>query len=423
MNAIEAFVYKRVKNNYIIKNLLRNIYQGVYDLLPDYDSWFATAPVVREGFFFGFHDTTPFCADGRMSLANRLTIPLRMPTADDRLEVGVLCGDDFSEWRKIGETTAWNYHKGCRLQWVDAGRCIYNVCVDGVLRSRISDVGAEKTSELDWPIDTVSPDGRWATTFSYGRLQRNMPGYGYAVGDADAHLDENVTPDTGLYLIDIAANRRETLVTLAELARLQPDEGMADGTMHFVTHTEFSPDGHYISFLHRWYRGTFRRTRLVVYDRETRQMHVSPTNGMVSHYAWNRCNGIVAYCRMEGVDSHVYFYGPDMKEWKRCGYPQLNSDGHQHFIDDGTFVTDTYPDKRRHVRLYRVGVDDDKVELIADVKSGKRFVSPDEQHHWKCDLHPRVSPDGTMVSFDSVHTGERALCVMSLKEDGKAVQR
>lgn len=106
--------------------------------------------------------------------------------------------------------------------------------------------------------------------------------------------------------------------------------------------------------------------------------------------------------------------GPDMKEWKRCGYPMLNSDGHHHFIDDDTFVVDTYPDKYRHCKLWKVNVKTDEVTLLADVKSLKQFVNPDDDHNWKCDLHPRVSTDGTLVSFDSTLTGKRSLCVMKI---------
>lgn len=76
---------------------------------------------------------------------------------------------------------------------------------------------------------------------------------------------------------------------------------------------------------------------------------------------------------------------------------------------------DTYPDKYRHIRLWKVSLSTDEVTLLADVKSQKQFVNPDDAHNWKCDLHPRVSPDGTLVSFDSTHTGHRSLCVMRLK--------
>jgi Tol biopolymer transport system component len=282
------------------------------------------------------------------------------------------------------------------------------------LNATICEIATGENRLIGWPIDSVSADGRWATTFSYGRLEKLMPGYGYAIGDDEADLEDNSPEGTGLYLIDLTKNERQMLVSLKQLSELQPEADMAD-TCHFVTHTEFSSDGRYVAFLHRWYKGTFKRTRLIVLDLQTRQMYVSPTSGMVSHYVWNAKNAIVAYCRMEDTDSHVFFSDPTMRQWKRCGYPQLNSDGHHHFIDDDTFVVDTYPDKYRHCKLWKVSVKSDEVTLLADVKSLKQFVNPDIDHNWKCDLHPRVSADGTLVSFDSTHTGRRSLCVMRIQ--------
>ena len=78
MNKFESFVYKRVKNNYVLKNIIRNIYQGFYDLLPNYESKFCSIPIVHKDCFFGFHDLNPFNSDNSRILSNRLTIPLHM---------------------------------------------------------------------------------------------------------------------------------------------------------------------------------------------------------------------------------------------------------------------------------------------------------------------------------------------------------
>lgn len=59
MNAIESFVYNHVKNNYIVKNILRNAYQGFYDLLPNYDSRFMKPVVVHETAFLASTTQTP----------------------------------------------------------------------------------------------------------------------------------------------------------------------------------------------------------------------------------------------------------------------------------------------------------------------------------------------------------------------------
>jgi len=419
MNKLELFVYGMVKNNYRLKNAIRNIYQGFFDLLPNRKSVFLSEPIVREGCFFGFHDVTPFSADNSRLLSNRLTIPLRMPTEEDVLEIGYWYGENYGKWQKISETTAWNYHKGCRLQWIGAERCIFNIATDGRLGARIVDLDSGEAREIGWAIDTASHDGRWGTSFSYERLQSMMPGYGYAYKDSDSCMDEQVPEGTGLFLIDLRNNTRRLLLDMKRIVEFENKAEM-NHTFNFVTHTEFSADDRYISFLHRWYKGTFRRTRLIVYDLKEGRMYASPTSGMVSHYVWNDRNGIVAYCRVGGVDSHVYFHNPQMSGYNRCGYPQINSDGHQHFIDSENFVVDTYPDKWRHAKLYIVNVGTGDVRQIGDVRSYKKYESPNIHKHWRCDLHPRSSRDGTLISFDSVFTGVRSLCVM--KNDGRNVE-
>ena len=176
MNKLEAFVYQRVKNNYLLKDAVRNVYQAFYDLLPNYDSRFHHEPVVIEDSFFGFHDVKPFSRDNSRLLACRLSIPLRMPTKDDALQVGYYTGERYGEWHALGETHAWNYHKGCRLQWLDDSHLIYNMCEGDRLNATIRDVATGEHRLIGWPIDSVSADGHWATTFSYGRLERLMPG-------------------------------------------------------------------------------------------------------------------------------------------------------------------------------------------------------------------------------------------------------
>jgi hypothetical protein len=64
--------------------------------------------------------------------------------------------------------------------------------------------------------------------------------------------------------------------------------------------------------------------------------------------------------------------------------------------------------------VVRIEYSTGEVALLADVKSMKKYVNPDDYHNWKCDLHPRVSQDGKQVSFDSTHTGKRSLCIMAI---------
>ena len=59
MNKIELFCYNLVKKNPIVKNVVRNVYQSAFDLLPDHPNYFCNTPKVFEDCYFGFHDQDP----------------------------------------------------------------------------------------------------------------------------------------------------------------------------------------------------------------------------------------------------------------------------------------------------------------------------------------------------------------------------
>lgn len=415
MNSTEKIIYDLLKRNPSLKLKVRNIYQSFFDILPDKKNFFQNPIIVKEGFFFGFHDITPFSFDEKYILAHKLRIPLRMPLKDDLLTVGYW-NSNFEQFIETDCTSMWNYHKGCRLQWLGKNndRFIYNADNETGVEAIIYSIESMQKQRISFPIDAVSRDGRYATNFSYQRLNKLMPGYGYDCED-DGYVNEVAPKETGLFLIDILNNKRKMLFSLADLAELKVEKTML-GAQHFVTHTEFSPDGRYISFLHRW---TFkdpnkRYSRLITCTLDGGEFFISPASEMVSHYVWDEKYGILAYCRINGVDGHYIFKNHTMKEYYRVA-PTLNSDGHQSYVPDkDCFITDTYPDRRRYARLYQVNIHTNEVMKIAEVKSLKIFQSPNMYKHWACDLHPRVSPLGNYVCFDSVHTGKRAMCFMEL---------
>lgn len=417
MNKIEKIVYDAVKNSPAIKFALRNLYQMAFDLLPKPKDYSVCPIEAREGYFFGFHDRTPFSTDESRILAHHTTIPVRMPKDGETLGVGYF---DFSAdgtmgaYHTLGQSAAWNYHKGCRLQWLDDHHIIYNSRQGSQPIAVVTALDGSVVRTLPVAIDTVSEDGRWATAFSYERLHVLMPGYGYeGVKDAGC-LDEAAPEGTGLYLVNTETGEVEMLASLASLCRSVPGQSVAD-MQHFVTHTEFSKDGRYVSFLHRWIGEDYRRrfSRLGVYDRSNGQLQFLDTTGMVSHYVWNDRNEIIAYCSVKEGDAHVCFRVEEGTYEPVC-LGRLNVDGHQSMITDDEFVTDTYPDRRRMASLYRVNMARHTFQRIAYLYSPKRFQTKDFHKHIACDLHPRMSPSRRYVCFDSVYTGERSLCVMPL---------
>jgi hypothetical protein len=421
MNQFERFVYDLVKANPKIKTAIRNVYQSIFDMLPRRKEYAVTPIEYKEGYFFGFHELQPFSKDNDKVLANKLPYSdIRMPLKEDYLSVGFFDfdGKALGAYTKLGETNTWNFQKGCRLQWINSDKIIFNCTLKGKMVSKIIDIHSRKEKVIPYPIDTVSPDGSYATSFSYQRLEEHMPGYGYCHPDDYASIDEKAPSDTGFYLINLDTGERTLLADLKSLAKRTKREEASIRSDHYVTHSEFSHDSKYVSFFHRWTGEdkSKRYTKLMIYNLDTDELFGIPAAGyMTSHYDWNNKHEIIAHCNFENLDSHVLLKIDDLDESHSVAHPALNSDGHQNFIDDKSFVTDTYPDKWRMSKLYAVDIPTNNVNLIASVHSPKTFQSDPSKGHIACDLHPIVSRDGKYVCFDTVRTGKRALAIMALQ--------
>ena len=80
----------------------------------------------------------------------------------------------------------------------------------------------------------------------------------------------------------------------------------------------------------------------------------------------------------------------------------MTRNGHCTYLPGNRWIlNDTYPDSERNQNVY-----------LYNVESGERrplghFHSPEDYRgEWRCDTHPRFSPDGRKVVIDSPHGGE-----------------
>ena len=480
MNPAERFVYDLTKRFPALKMALRDLYQGIFDLLPEKESWSVAPVTVREGAFFGFHDHCPFSPDwvdgpeGGMLLAHRASIPLRMPLPGEAVEIGVYTGEGWMDWHPLGHSLAWNWHQGAKLQWrgdgdAFSGECMWNDVRDGrwcaVLRQvggSLEKVGrqagqvdelAESVSSqervMQVPLSSISGDGRTGVGYSFARVERAMPGYGYrsevrlVESDRDRkpifdpgsqktsslslhqpdprEVDPLAPENSHLYVTDLDSGQTTPLISLAELARYKPEPDMEDA-YHFVSHALFSPRGDRFLFLHRWVKGDLRsgRSRLMTMDIRGEHLHLFPTDGMASHMAWRGDDQVLAYCSVEGQDGYVLF-DDRTQRFERIGQGVLTSDGHPSFLRGvgaaempSRLVTDTYPDRSRRSSLLLYDMERNDRVLMGQFRHPKRFASADPHKNWRCDLHPRPDRKGRVVCFDSVHTGVRSLCTMEI---------
>lgn len=406
-----------VKENPKLKQELRNIYQLVFDIQPKKNNIFNYKYDFAENYFFGFHDIDPFSLEGTKLLANHTLLETSMPVETDELIIGFfeIEKNRLQSFIPIGSTFSWNFHKGCRLQWLNNNEIIYNNFRKKLI-SEIINIKTKLKREISFPIDTVNNDGTFATSYSYQRLEHCMPGYGYIYAD-NGYTEIEAPKDTGLFLIDIKNNTRKMLFSINDLLGYGLDNEFHIGYKHFVTHSEFSFDGRYVSCLHRWIHNDINKrwTRLVIYDILENKIQIMPTQYMVSHYVWNSQNKILAYCRYDNIDSHV-LYDLKTNSLLRVSFPTLNSDGHQSFIGNDNFISDTYPDKYRMSKLFIGSTSSSAVKLVASLFSPKKYQTKSYYNHIACDLHPRISSNNSnLLSFDSACTGKRSVYIMYLE--------
>ena len=88
------------------------------------------------------------------------------------------------------------------------------------------------------------------------------------------------------------------------------------------------------------------------------------------------------------------------------GNGQFPSDGHNAFSADFRFVacdTKLAPPRYGHARLLY------EIERKVMHNLGEFEDPPHIQGDWRCDLHPRWSPEGRLITFDSMHEGRRQI--------------
>jgi hypothetical protein len=415
MLEIERFIHRQTSSRPQLQKLLRNVYQGVFDLLPVRTSVSTYEITERRGCFFGFHDKCPWSADGLMLLAHRTDLPLRLPRPDDIIEVGLFSGPNHQVFNRVGTTRAWNWHQGAMLQWLGSSSHIVYNDFDGTRHvARVVDAQGQMLSVAPVPVTALSPDGNTGLSYDLARLRSVPFEYGCANGE-DPESGSLVPPNRGLDVVDIPTGVTRTLFSVADIARIEPSQSMRQA-FHYFTHCQFSPSGGRFTFFHRWLGEQSRRwTRMISCNLDGGDLYVFPTSGMVSHVAWLDDHQVLAYARMAQSGDGYYLFHDTGEGPKMIGESVLQADGHPSVSPDRQWIiTDTYPDRFRMRRLILYSLGAGKRYDLARLHSPRQYSGPPPGDLLRCDLHPRWSRDGGAICFDSAHSGTRALCTIRL---------
>jgi hypothetical protein len=312
----------------------------------------------------------------------------------------------------LAQTRAWNFQQGCMAHWLGTAPdrlIIFNDLREGKFVSVIMDVHTrQEIKTIPHPVSAVAPSGKEAISINFARLRNTRTDYGYGGEGQDPRLDDRFPEDDGLFRVDLETGEAELVVSIAQVKDLVPE--VPETGIEYFNHTLFSRDGSKIFWLAR---ATPQRntTSLTVNRDGSNLQRCFPDGWAGSHFDWLDGDNLMI---TSAYDAQVYghnLFTVGKDNYRRLGNGLLDYDGHGTFSPDGRWmVTDTYPNNKLYEqKLYLMDMRSEAVLPLG------RFVEPPKfTGHWRCDLHPRWSPQGDLIGFNSTFTGSRQVYFFKL---------
>ena len=345
--------------------------------------------------FFGFYDHTPFCSRNERVLFNKTSATIGPTTADDTLE---LCyyNLDSKETITFAETQTWNWQKGCRLHWHPAKEdiVVYNTIVDDSYGSVCLDVRTgEIVEQYHHPIYDTDPNGTYALSVNFSRLERLHYDYGYT-NYPDKTSDDPTPDDDGIFRLNLETGDAELLVSYAELAERSD---VPNGVHNYVMNLMISPNGELVSVLHRYHHQGERNTELLIVSTETGSIETVQQDGEPSHPFWRSETELLSTVNFWGTERQTKYllYDVELGTRREIEHAELNVDSHPHIspINSNLFVGDTYPDYCGDRHLYLFDIETMDYRVLGSIYGPVL-------NETKRDLHPRWDRNGKYICID-----------------------
>ena len=372
--------------------------------------------------WFGYYDKRQFDPSSRYILGMAVDFEHRSPRPEDVIEIGMIDLHNADRWMTLGESRAWCWQQGCMLQWLPGSdrEIIWNDRQGDQFVSHILNVHTGQRRTLDYAIYTLAPDGRTAIGADFRRIDHMRPGYGYA-GIADPNRDVLAPADSGIYSVDLQTGRARQLLSIAQVAAMRHRHGDLSAAKHYFNHLLFNSDGTRFIFLHRWRFGAGGfHTRMMTAAADGADLRVVDDHGHTSHFIWRDPQHILAWSWHPSQEWAFYLY-PDIhmdgsEQVEVIGKHAMTLNGHCTYLPGNAWIlNDSYAGqsqaRRQQLYLYEVA-SGRRVEL------GAFYSPPAYDGEWRCDLHPRVSPHGRLLTIDSAHAGHgRQIYLLEVPQD------
>ena len=411
----------------------------------------------KKNFFFGYYDKSPLDKENNKLLACKVKFINRMPNPSDKIEIGYFNIKDPNTFVKITTTSAWNWQQGCMLQWFrNRSDClIYNDIHKNKFVTVIYNILKNRKRFLPKAYYALSKSGKFLLCVDNERHYFCRPGYNYQ-GIINLKKNKPIVHNDGIWRIDVDSGAMVQIITLDKLLKIQPLSNMAQAT-HYVEHIMINPDDSRFIFMHRWKTidgGVY--SRLYSANVLGEKIFLLNDSGRMSHYCWRNEKEIVGWGGISNYinklrkyrnsskylikplmpiykmlskgdsvegnslisefvsgDSYILFQDKKMEK-RKIAKNILNKDGHPSFSHSNSniMVTDTYPIKNDDFKQELILYDIVKNKIIDSIKL---FHNPDfASTGFRCDLHPKWSPNGKFVCIDTLDRGYRSIYVYEI---------
>lgn len=392
----------------IIKRSYQLIMWGISPRFKTNSDIFQISPDDKFEYFFGYYDKSPWDITGRYVLCMKAKNTWSDPDPKDKAAIILIDTQNGNSVRQLAETNAWNVQQGCMAQWLGPKyneEIIYNdLNPKGYYCSYILNINTGQKKELPMPVYSVSNDGQTALSLDFSRLHSLRKGYGYSILPEETK-GQAIPNKPCIWKIDIQTSKIEAIISYSDLVHFEPRVEMKNAT-HKVNHIMISPDGKRFMFLHRWFKGSRKYSRLITCNMNGTDMYNLSDDDMVSHCYWKNPHQIIAFENKHKTGAGYYLMNDKTPDYIHL-WPEFDNDGHPSYSPNGKLiVTDSYPNKKR-ISQIKVLEEDNSIPIK------ELFVySPFKyDNNTRCDLHPRWKRDGKAICFDGVFKGRRRLYI------------
>ncbi len=351
------------------------------------------------GFFF--YQCLQFDTTGRYLLGMKVYFQNRVVEPADRADIGFIDLRDKYKWTKIGETSAWNWQQGARLQWRPrSDEIVWNDRSDDGTRyvCRVYNFRSGKIRTLPRPIYDLSPDGATALTHDFERMKHRGADY---IGIEDKYKNQFAPSETGIWKMNLDTGHSELVMTLEKMAGIAyPGGSPSSGCLYFFREG-WNPSGtRLIAFVKDPENNLFKAFSMTATGKDVRYLYDVP-----SHHAWQDDDYVLDFGNHTppggGSPQKGYFLFKDDGTGRARGLLWATEfDGHDSYLPGpgGDWIlSDTYTiDGFQHLFLYHR-----PTKLFIPLAKLRSMAAVDGIH--RVDLHPRFSRDGRIVSIDATH--------------------